>query len=173
MTLFENITVVVMSAVLVISSPGHLMKFPPAVMRALFWSALCGLKSTTTRVYLCWCLAFSAHICYLGMVRNKYTVLAFGRWNMPTYHAPSVLMRLFQLTVAVVMYNVLVVSSPGHLMRFPLLFFCGLKSTKYNVDISMWIFCLQHALLLFGHGPWQLCSACPCPLLSYHLGPCV
>ena len=52
MTLFYTIFVVVRSAVLVVSSPQYLIKFPPAVIRTLFGSSSCGGKSTTTLVYV-------------------------------------------------------------------------------------------------------------------------
>ena len=52
MTLFHIILLVVMSAVLVVSLPGHLIRLPPAVMRTLLGSDFCGQKSTTMRAYV-------------------------------------------------------------------------------------------------------------------------
>ena len=47
-----NYLVMVMFTVLVVSSAGHLMRLPPAVIRTLFGSDFFGLKSTTMRVYM-------------------------------------------------------------------------------------------------------------------------
>ena len=52
MTLFQTMLVMVMSAVLVVSSPGHLMRLPSAVMRTLFGSDFCGLKLITIHAYV-------------------------------------------------------------------------------------------------------------------------
>ena len=48
---YFGVLVVVMSAVLVVSLPGHLIRLPPAAMRTLSGSDFCGLKSTTMRAY--------------------------------------------------------------------------------------------------------------------------
>ena len=51
-TLFHRSLDVVKSAVLVYSSPGYVMRLPPAVIRIRFGSSFCGQKSTTTFAYV-------------------------------------------------------------------------------------------------------------------------
>ena len=52
MKLFKTMLMMVMSAVLVVSSSRHLIRLPPAVIRILFGSYFCGLKSPTMRAYM-------------------------------------------------------------------------------------------------------------------------
>ena len=77
MTLFHIILVVVMSAVLVVSSPGHLIRLPPAVMQTLLESDFCGQKSTTMRVYV-GVFPSACIFCDLCVVHHKNAVLPFG-----------------------------------------------------------------------------------------------
>ena len=51
-TLFHSIFDAVRSAVRVVSLPGYLIRFPPAVSRTRFGSFFCGQKLTTSRAYV-------------------------------------------------------------------------------------------------------------------------
>ena len=50
--MFHISLVVVMSAVLVVSSPGHLIRLPPDMMGTLLGSDFCSQKSTTLHAYV-------------------------------------------------------------------------------------------------------------------------
>ena len=98
MTLFHIILVVVMSAVLVVSSPGHLIRLPPAVILTLLGSDFCGLISTTMRAYVGFCCRLGSCVHFLFQIpfatsptlqgRNRVRAFCTTLWFLLSWGVP-------------------------------------------------------------------------------------
>ena len=113
--LFHKILAVVMSAVRVISAPGYLIRFPPAVILTRLGSSFWGLKSTTRRAYvttLSWGICLIS-LCVITNMEQVPGVFVFSSpWDMLPNSFPNSVDHISRVTGYLTSFWYLVIVSP-------------------------------------------------------------